>query len=125
MVKGIGIDLVSESEMKRLLDILSPGALARMFSASELAEADRREGRAMYLAERLAVKEAAFKAISPVKGGIGFDLRIIETLNRPDGSPYIARGGEIETVLAEAEASQVLVSITTEAGLAQAVVLCE
>ena len=124
-MKGVGIDLASKDELQRLADTLSEGAFARLFTAAERKAAEKAPDRMMYLTTRFAAKEAVYKAIAPIKGGIGFDLRIVETLNRPDGSPYVSRDGKFEEVLEKAEITQILISITTVDHYAQAIALVE
>lgn len=124
MVIGIGTDLVQISRIRRAMDTLAPGALARMFTAAELAVAKEKAKPEEYLATRFACKEAVFKALAPHTAKNGFDLRIVETLNHPDGSPYIHITDPLQAVMQEAGVRQILVSITTEADLAQAFVVC-
>lgn len=89
MVRGIGVDMVQISQMEAHLTRMSSGARARMFTPAELDAAAGKSRRAEYLATRFEVKEAAFKALVPLLDGESFDLRIVETRNRDDGSPYI------------------------------------
>ena len=89
MICGIGVDMVTVSDMERRVARMSPGALARMFTPAEIeASLARGNRRAEYLATRFAAKEAVYKALAPSLGKGRLELRRIEILNRADGSPY-------------------------------------
>ena len=124
MIKGIGTDLVQISRIRRAMDTMSPGAFAHMFTEAELAVSKGKARPEDYLATRFACKEAVFKALAPLTVKKGFDLRIVETLNHSDGSPYIHITDPLRSVMEEAGVSTILVSISTEADLAQAFVVC-
>lgn len=55
----------------------------------------------------------------------GVDFRIVETLSREDGSPYVNVGPELAEALEKAGVGKLLVSITNEGGTATAVVLAQ
>lgn len=123
MVKGIGIDLVSLPEFRRICDdwgasgqadVTSANAFVRRtFTACELAQAAGRHDPCEFLAGRFACKEAVFKAVAPLTAA-GFDLRLVETLDAPTGQPQVALDGPLAPTLAEAAVTSVLVSITNE-----------
>ena len=125
MIIGIGTDLVHIPRIRHAMDTLSAGALARLFTAEELRQAEDKARPEEYLATRFASKEAVFKALAPHTAKHGFDLRIIETLNHDDGSPYVHITDPLQALMNEAGVQKIHVSITTEADLAQAFVVCE
>lgn len=125
MIRGIGIDTVTISEMARMMENMSDGALARMFTDKELAVALLSSDSAEYLATRFAAKEAVFKAVAHLLEEKHFDLRMVETLNRDDGSPYVNTDGPMRDILDRAGVSHLLISITTEGNLATAFVIAE
>lgn len=125
MIRGIGIDTVTISEMARMMENMSDGALARMFTDKELAVALLSSDSAEYLATRFAAKEAVFKAVAHLLEEKHFDLRMVETLNRDDGSPYINIDGLMRGILNRAGVSHLHISITTEGDLATAFVIAE
>lgn len=125
MVKGIGIDAVVIEDAAQLLQHMSKGALARVFTQWELSAAQEKTDPAEYLATRFAVKEAAFKAIAPRLADRSFDCRRIETRNNEDGSPYIHVDGFLQTILDQAGITSLFVSITTTGGMAIAFVVAE
>ncbi len=131
MVKGIGIDMASISEIDRLAGGIAgktaseqDAFVRRTFTPAELAAALERHNPAEYLAGRFAAKEAVFKAVAPLTEE-GFEMRRVETLTRPDGSPYVNVGPELQTALDEAGVSELLVSITNEDDYAIAMVLAQ
>ena len=123
MVKGIGVDLVSLPEFRRLCDGFGSGGekdvrlanafVRRTFTAAELAQACERHDPCEFLAGRFACKEAVFKAVAPLTTA-GFDLRDVETLDAETGQPVVTLGGALSPALAEAGVASVLVSITNE-----------
>lgn len=125
MIRGIGIDTVTISEMARMMENMSDGALGRMFTDRELTAAHLSFDSAEYLATRFAAKEAVFKAVAHLLEEKHFDLRMVETLNRDDGSPYINIDGLMRGILDRAGVSHLHISITTEGDLATAFVIAE
>lgn len=115
---GIGVDAVTISEIARL-DREVDAFTERTFTERERAEADRRgAGRASYLAGRFASKEAVFKALAHLTPQGTFDLRIIETLAAPDGSPRVQMTPVLSRICEEAGVKGILLSITNEGDLA-------
>lgn len=125
MIRGIGIDMASISEMAAVSKRLTEGALSRMFTANELAVYRNASNPFEYLATRFAVKEAVFKAVAHLLDAKHFDLRRVETLNHDDGSPYININGYLHDVLNRSGVSSLFVSITTEGNLVTAFVIAE
>lgn len=123
MVKGIGIDLVSLPEFRRICDhwgasgqadVASANAFVRRtFTAAELDQATGRHDPCEFLAGRFACKEAVFKAVAPLTSE-GFDLRLVETLDAATGQPQVSLAGPLAPVFSEAGVTSVLVSITNE-----------
>ena len=115
---GIGVDAVTISEIERL-DREADGFTKRTFSPREQAECERRgTGRASYLAGRFAAKEAVFKALAHLTPEKTFDLRIVETLAAPDGSPQIQMTPALSHICEKASVDHILVSLTNEGDLA-------
>lgn len=125
MIRGIGIDTVTISEMARMMENMSDGVLVRMFTDEELAVARLSSDSAEYLATRFAAKEAVFKAVAHLLEEKHFDLRMVETLNHDDGSPYVNTDGPMRAILEQAGVNHLLISITTEGNLATAFVIAE
>ena len=126
MVKGIGLDLCGISRIQRILDREgAEGAFfRRAFSEAEREEASLRHDLAAFYAARFAVKEAVFKAVAPLTEK-GFDLRVVESVHRPDGSPAVRVTDALQPYLDEAGIRTLHLSITTEGDFAAAMVVAE
>lgn len=124
MVKGIGIDTVDIGEMRRLCSDMDGAFVRHTFTEAECTQAALRHDTAQVLAGKFAAKEATFKALARLTTE-GFDLRIVETLEDGSGAPHITLAGPLASVLAEADVTELLVSITNERDLATAIVLAQ
>ena len=127
MICGIGVDMVTVSDMERRVARMSPGALARMFTPAEReASLARGNRRAEDLATRFAAKEAVYKALAPSLGKGRLELRRIEILNRSDGSPYANTGeASLAAAMQKAGVARMHLSITTEGDFACAFAVAE
>ncbi len=91
MIRGLGIDLVDVARLGRAIAAHGDRFLTRVFTADELAHADRIRGdaRAIHLAGRFAAKEAAMKALGT---GLGGGVRFVDFEVRTDdgtGAPTL------------------------------------
>lgn len=123
MIKGIGIDMVDIRDIKKYLK--NPVFAKHTFTVSEQQEAMKRSNLEEYYATRFASKEAVFKAIANLTEEKGFDLRMVETLNREDGSPYIVMNKKLTNIMRKINVTQLHISITTETNYATAFVIAE
>lgn len=124
MILGIGIDSVDIEEMERIAADTRGSFARRTFTEAELREACARRDGAACLAGKFAVKEAVFKALAH-RTGRGFDFRMVETLEDENGCPHVTHTGPLASVLDEAGARELLVSITNEKGLATAIAIAQ
>lgn len=122
MVKGIGVDTVEIQKIVRLMEQV-PSFVTHTFSLSEQRQSLQRENRAEYLAGRFAIKEAVFKSLAQLLPEKTFDFRVVESANTLEGAPYIVITEDMTRVLQKADVSQLLVSVTSEAGLVTAFVI--
>lgn len=83
MIAGIGIDAVVVQRMRLALE-RTPRLAARVFTAHELATADRRASRERSLAARFAAKEACRKAL-----GVVLPWRAVEVRSSDAGVPSL------------------------------------
>ncbi len=127
MVKGIGVDMTEISRIQHQMEKygLDNAFLRRAFSEAERQEAEKRQDKAAFYAGRFAAKEAVFKALAPLVERKSFDLRVVETLHREDGSPYVNVTEDLRAIMNEAGVSTLHLSITNEGGLALAYVVAE
>lgn len=117
---GVGIDLVTVSQL-RALDERSKGVMVRRtFTEGERQAAAAAPDYYVFLAGRFAVKEAVFKALAHLTPAGTFDFRPIETLSDENGCPHVTMTEQLSRLLAQAGADTVLVSITNEGDYAMA-----
>lgn len=129
-IKGIGVDIVDLDEIKRLLNYEHADAfLAKTFAQAERDGAPSKDFKSNktieYFASRFAAKEAVFKALAHLLPEHTFDLRIVETQNRPDGSPFVNTNGKLGEFLNAAGASNIFISLSSESNAAIAFVVIE
>lgn len=114
MIVGIGIDVcpverfASAAARERLL--------ARLFTPAE------RDSSMNRMAGRFAAKEALAKALGAPAGMIWTDC---EVRKDDEGRPYFACTGTVAARIAELGIATIHLSITHDAGIAAAVVVCE
>ena len=98
MILGIGTDLVDTRRIERAIRRFPDKFPRRIFSKAEIKEAKLRVNSIDYFAKRFAVKEAVYKALSKSELK-GFGWQEAETLNKPDGSPYVKLTGQCKSAL--------------------------
>jgi holo-[acyl-carrier protein] synthase len=125
LIRGIGVDTVNILELDDMLRRITEGAVEKIYTTEELATSRRIFNASEYLATRFAAKEAVFKAVAPLLEKGYFDMRIVETLNHDDGSPYVNSNNGLNDILKRAGVGNILISITTEGNLATAFVVAE
>jgi holo-[acyl-carrier protein] synthase len=114
MIVGIGIDVTQVSRFK--VAATRNGLLERLFTAAERDESMQR------MAGRFAAKEAFAKALGAPTGLVWTD---VEVRKDSDGKPYFACTGTVAALVAERGITTVHLSITHDAGIASAMVVCE
>lgn len=127
MIKGIGVDTTDIYEIKEMLkcESFQHVFITHTFTAREIAVAKTVPEPAEYLSSRFAAKEAVFKATAHLTNKKSYDMRIIETLNHEDGSPYISVGPQLKDILEEIHVTELFISITTEGHYATAFVIAQ
>ena len=129
MILGIGTDMVLISQIRHFLEdeTLSEAYRKHTFTPAEntAALARPKPERPEFYASRFAAKEAAYKSLAHLLPEKQFDLRIIETLNTPDGCPYISVTEQLRAVMDAAGVQVLHISITTEGDYACAFVIAE
>ena len=114
MIVGIGIDVCPVERFASAAGRL--GLLQRVFTAAEQDSSMNR------MAGRFAAKEALAKALGAPAGLSWLDMEV-----RKDdlGKPYFTYGGTVARRIADLGIASVHLSITHDAGIAAAVVVCE
>ncbi|MBP7341718.1 MAG: holo-ACP synthase [Smithellaceae bacterium] len=124
MIYGIGIDLVENERMEKIIAKWGEKFLSRVFSDGEIAYCSRHAQASLHYGARFAVKEAFLKAIGTGLGR-GVRLREIEVVNEESGKPDVHVSGGARRYLDDAGIDRIHLSITHTKNYASAVVLLE
>ncbi len=120
-VLGVGIDLVSISEIKDL-DERTKGAFAlKTYTEKELELAKKAPSYYEFLAGRFAVKEAVFKAFCGSFPDVSFDFRRVETIKLENGAPKCIPGTELKCIMETKGVTGIMVSISNQNDFAIAI----
>ena len=127
MIIGLGSDLCNIERIQNSLDRFGERFVARVFTATERAKAERRPfTRAGTYAKRFAAKEAFSKAV-----GTGFKrgvfMRDIGVVNLPSGQPTLALTGgareRLDAITPEGHLAHIHLTMTDDHPFALAVVI--
>jgi holo-[acyl-carrier protein] synthase len=126
MILGIGSDLIDVRRIERILERHGERFLARIFTATERATAERRARRSETYAKRFAAKEACAKALGTgLRAGVFW--RDMGVVNLPSGRPTMKlTGGALTRLRSITPAGcepRIDVTITDEGPMAQALVV--
>jgi holo-[acyl-carrier protein] synthase len=126
MIIGIGSDLCDARRIARAIERHGERFLARIFTETERARAERRANRVETYAKRFAAKEACAKALGTgLRGGVFW--RDMGVVNLPSGRPTMKlTGGALERLKAITPAGyepRIDLTVTDEGPLAQAFVV--
>jgi holo-[acyl-carrier protein] synthase len=122
---GIGIDVVPVQRMQELLDRHGDRALQRLFTPAEIARAKNLAHQVLFLAGRIAAKEAAYKALSAQGADLGIGWQSIEVERLEDGRPQLVLHGPALARFNALGATRCHVSLSHDGGIAAAVVVIE
>jgi holo-[acyl-carrier protein] synthase len=126
MIIGVGSDLVDVRRIERTIERHGERFLARIFTATERAKADRRTRRAETYAKRFAAKEACAKALGTgLRAGVFW--RDMGVVNLPSGRPTMTLTGgalaRLNAITPVGFKARIDVTVTDEGPIAQAVVV--
>jgi holo-[acyl-carrier protein] synthase len=126
VILGVGTDLVDIRRIERTLERHGEWFIARIFTATERALAERRANRAETYAKRFAAKEACAKALGTgFRKGVFF--RDLGVVNLPSGKPTMILTGaaftRLRAIVPDGHEPQIDLAITDEYPMAQAFVV--
>jgi len=126
MIIGIGSDLCDARRIEQVIERHGERFLARIFTETERARAERRANRVETYAKRFAAKEACAKALGTgLRAGVFW--RDMGVVNLPSGRPTMKlTGGALERLKAitpPGYEARIDVTVTDEGPLAQALVI--
>lgn len=124
MIVGIGTDRIATARIATALERYGERFIARVFTESEYAQANRKNNIARRLAMLFAAKEAVAKAL-----GTGFRQGVapkhIETIHQASGKPEVRLHAGAARAAARLGVARVHVSLSDDAGVAVAFAVAE
>lgn len=124
MILGSGVDLCEVPRIEAAFARYGNRFLKRIFTAREIAYADRKANRFERYAARFAAKEAGMKAIGTGWHG-GITWQDFEVINLPSGRPTLNFHGRAAEVAAKLGVRSVALSLTHTKEQALAMVILE
>jgi holo-[acyl-carrier protein] synthase len=124
VILGSGVDLCEVPRIEAAVARYGVRFLERIFTAREIAYADRKANRFERYAARFAAKEAGMKALGTGWHG-GIAWRDFEVINLPSGRPTLNFHGRAAEVAAKLGVRSVALSLTHTKEQALAMVILE
>jgi holo-[acyl-carrier protein] synthase len=124
VILGSGVDLCEVPRIEAAVARYGSRFLERIFTAREIAYADRKANRFERYAARFAAKEAGMKALGTGWHG-GIAWRDFEVVNLPSGRPTLNFHGRAAEVAAKLGVRHVALSLTHTKEQALAMVILE
>jgi holo-[acyl-carrier protein] synthase len=126
MIIGIGSDLCDARRIERVIERHGERFLARIFTDTERARAERRANRVETYAKRFAAKEACAKALGTgLRAGVFW--RDMGVVNLPSGKPTLKLTGgalrRLQSITPPGMVVQIDLTITDDFPHAQAIVI--
>ncbi len=124
MIVGSGIDLCEVARIKDAIVRHGRRFLERVYTAREIAYAERKANLYERYAARFAAKEAGMKALGTGwRGGVGW--RDFEVTNLPSGRPTLQFHGKASEIARQLGVENISLSITHTSTQAMAMVILE
>ena len=124
MILGSGVDLCEVPRIEASIARYGARFLERIFTAREIAYADRKANRFERYAARFAAKEAGMKALGTGWTG-GITWRDFEVVNLPSGRPTLTFHGRAAEIAGKLGVRHVALSLTHTKEQALAMVILE
>jgi holo-[acyl-carrier protein] synthase len=121
-VRGIGIDLVPISRMRRVMERWQERFLTRVFTADEIAYCRARKDPVPHFAARFAAKEAGLKALG-IGLRLGVSWRELEVRRERGGPPVLVLRGRSREVARGADRMMLALSHDGDYAIAQAMLV--
>jgi holo-[acyl-carrier protein] synthase len=124
VILGSGVDLCEVPRIEASIARYGDRFLERIFTAREIAYANRKANRFERYAARFAAKEAGMKALGTGWAG-GITWHDFEVINLPSGRPTLAFHGRAAEIAAKLGVRRVALSLTHTREQALAMVILE
>lgn len=124
MIYGVGIDLVENERLTKIIAKWNSKFLERVFSEGEIIYCSKHVQSAIHYSARFAAKESFLKALG-IGLGMGVKLREIEVVHDPNGKPDLMLRGEAKAQIEKRNIEKIYLSLTHTRNYATAIVLLE
>jgi holo-[acyl-carrier protein] synthase len=124
MICGIGIDLVENGRLEKIINKWGIKFLNRVFSSGEIQYCDKHIQSSIHYGARFAAKESFLKALG-IGLGMGVKLSDIEVIHDKNGKPLLALHGGAKVQIEKREITEIHLSLTHTKKYASAIVLLE
>ena len=124
MICGIGIDLVENGRLEKIIEKWGIKFLNRVFSAGEIQYCEKHIQSSTHYGARFAAKESFLKALG-IGLGRGIKLSDIEVVHDKNGKPFLALHGGAKVQIEKREITKIHLSLTHTKKYATAIVLLE
>ena len=124
MIEGIGIDLVENVRIEKIINKWGQKFLQRVFSEGEINYCGRHIQASLNYGARFAAKEAFLKALG-IGLGRGVKLREIEVVHDDQGKPDLSLHGEANLQIEQRQIKRIHLSLTHTKNYATAIVILE
>lgn len=124
MIYGIGIDLVENSRLEKIIEKWGSKFINRVFSEGEVQYCARHVQSSTHYGARFAAKESFLKALG-LGLGMGVNLRDVEVVHDQNGKPGLALCGGAKVEIEKRKITEVHLSLTHTKKYATAMVLLE
>ena len=124
MIHGIGIDLVENDRMQRIIEKWGDKLLSRVFTPGEIQYCGRHAQSSINYGARFAAKESFLKALG-MGLGMGVKLSDIEVINDENGKPSLKLYGRADSEIKKRNIKTIHLSLTHTKKYATAIVLLE
>jgi holo-[acyl-carrier protein] synthase len=124
MICGVGIDLVENSRLEKIIEKWGQKFLTRIFSDQEIQYCGKHIKSSTHYGARFAAKESFLKAMG-IGMGMGINLRDIEVVNDDNGKPALALCGEAKAQIERRKITNIHLSLTHTKNYATALVILE
>ena len=124
MIYGIGIDLVENSRMERIIAKWGMKFLGRFFADGEIQYCGKHVQSSTHYGARFAAKESFLKALG-IGMGMGVNLRDIEVVHDKNGKPVLELWGEAKAQIVKREITNIHLSLTHTKKYSSALVILE
>jgi holo-[acyl-carrier protein] synthase len=124
MICGIGIDLVENGRLEKIIEKRGVKFLNRVFSTGEIQYCGKHVQSSIHYGARFAAKESFLKSLG-IGLGMGVNLKDIEVVHDKNGKPALALYGGAKAQIKKRKITKIHLSLTHTKKYATAIVLLE